>query len=68
MVENIFREARQLLNKKDAGAELTDQDWEVWGAAMAVLNNPACPLPHDMTVAECLEELSAMIEGGGNDK
>jgi len=62
---NIFKQAKQLLDKTAAGAELNEEDRKVWGAAMALLNNPACPLPDDMAVGKCLEELVAISQAEG---
>ena len=59
---NLFRQAKQLMDNSN-GQQLTDEEWEVLGAAMIPLNHPACPYPEDMTVAECLEKLAKLVEG-----
>lgn len=64
---NLFRQATEILAAKDAGVELTDQDREVWGAAIIPLNNPAYCFLQGIPVAECLEVLSALIEEVAGD-
>lgn len=60
---NIFRQAEELLDNSN-GRQLTDQEWEVLGAAMIPLNHPVCPFPDDMPIGDCLEELAKMLDGG----
>ena len=60
---NIYRQAAQLLEKKDRGAELTEEE-------LALINTAIIPLmvntdgifPDDITIAEGLDELAKMIE------
>ena len=62
-MSNIFRQAQDLLNKKDAGAQLTDEE-------LGLINTAIIPLmvntdgffPEDITVAEGLDEIAKMIE------
>lgn len=58
---NIFKQAKQLLDNSN-GRQLSDEEWEVLGAAMIPLNHPAYPFPQDMTVGEGLEMLANMVE------
>jgi len=59
---NIFREAKQLLDKKDAGGELTEEELQLIATAEIPLLVRGCPLPEDMPVRECLEQLAKFIE------
>ena len=61
-MSNIFREAKQLLDKKDSGSELTEEELQLIGTAEIPLMVPDCPLPEDMPVGECLEELANIVE------
>ena len=59
MLENIFREAKELLDTKD-GRKMTEEEQELVSAAMIPLNI----LPHfnDMTIGEGLEELARIVD------
>lgn len=59
---NIFRQAKQLLDKKDGGAELTEEELQLIGTATIPLMVRGCPFPEDITIGECLEELAKMVE------
>ena len=61
---NIFRQAKGLLDKKDAGGELTEEELRLINTAEIPLMMRGCPLPEDMPVGECLEELAQIVEGG----
>ncbi len=63
MAENIFRQAKQLLDKKDSGNELTEEE-------LRLINTAIIPLmvktngffPEDMTIGEGLAELAKIVE------
>ena len=59
---NILREAKQLLDKKDAGGELTEEELQLIATAEIPLMMRGCTLPEDMPVGECLEQLARFIE------
>lgn len=62
---NIFRQARQLLDKKDNGAELTEEELQLINAALIPLMGKADGLfPEDSTIGEGLEELAKIVEEG----
>jgi hypothetical protein len=60
---NLFRQAKDLLDKKDSGAQLTEEE-------LRLLNTAIIPLmvktdgvfPEDITLAEGLEELAKILE------
>lgn len=58
---NIFREAKELLQKKDNGNELTEEEEKLIGAALI----PLMLLPgySDTPVDQGLEELAVMVDG-----
>lgn len=56
---NLFRQAKNLLDTKD-GREWTEEEWEVFGAAMIPLTILA--KYNDMTTKEGLEDLARMVE------
>ena len=62
---NIFREAKQLLDTK-AGREMTEEELQIVSAAIIPLTVRGCPFPDDMTVGECLEELAKIVEEESN--
>lgn len=62
---NLFREAKQLLDKKESGAQLTEEE-------LKLINTAVIPLmvrtwggvfPKDITIGEGLEELAKIVEG-----
>ena len=57
---NIFRQAKQLLDKKDNGGELTEEELGLVNTAMI----PLLILPgfNDTPITEGLEELARMAE------
>ncbi|MBA7632705.1 hypothetical protein ES703_40258 [subsurface metagenome] len=61
---NIFRQAKQLLDKKDAGAELTEEEQELVSTVTAfVANETPKAFPDDeMLVSSGLEELAKIVE------
>jgi len=60
---NLFREAKQLLDKKDAGGELTDDELRLIHTAIIPLNlNTGGFFPEDITLGEGLEELAKIVE------
>jgi len=59
----LFREAKELLDKKDAGGELTGEELQLIATAELPLMMRGCPLPEGMPVAECLEKLAQIVEG-----
>ena len=61
MQSNLFRRAKQLLDRKN-GSAFTEEEWEVIGAAMIPLNHPSCPFPEDMPINQCLDELAKIVE------
>lgn len=61
---NFFREAKQLLDKKDAGGELSEEELKLINTAIIPLMIKADGVfPNDITIAEGLEELANMING-----
>lgn len=63
MAENLFRQARKLLDRKDNGAELTEEEQLIVSAALIPLNLRDCPLPDDISIGEALDELARMVDG-----
>ena len=63
---NIFRQAKQLLDKKDAGGELTQDELHLIAAAEIPLLVSRCPSLKDMPVGDCLEVLAKIVEGADN--
>ena len=59
---NIFREARRLLDKKDKGAELTEEEMHLLSAAQIPMNVRDSPIPQDIPIHEGLEELAKMVD------
>ena len=61
---NLFRQARQLLDEKDKGAQLTEED-------LRLINTAIIPLMvktngiflEDITIGEGLEALAKMVDG-----
>lgn len=60
---NIFREAKDLLNIKDAGGKLTEEELQLIATAEIPFLIRHCPYLKDMPVAECLETLAQIVEG-----
>jgi len=60
---NIFREAKQLLDKKDAGGELTGEELQLIATAEIPFLIRNCPYLKDMPVRDCLDTLAKIVEG-----
>jgi len=59
---NLFKQAKQLLDKKDSGAELTEEELRLVNTAIIPLMVKADGLfSEDITIAEGLEELAKII-------
>ena len=59
---NLFREAKALLDKKDSGAQLSEEELELINTAVIPLMvNTDGIFPDDITIAEGLKELARMI-------
>lgn len=58
---NIFREAKQLWEKKANGSQLTGEEEELIGAALIPLM--LLPRYRDTPVDQGLEKLAVMVEG-----
>ena len=59
---NIFRQAKRLLDKRDAGGEISWEEFQLIKKAELALILRGCPLPEDMPIGECLEELAQIVE------
>lgn len=60
---NIFRQAKQLLDRKDDGAELAEEELRLIDTAIIPLMVKTDGFfPDDMTIGEGLEELAKMVE------
>ena len=59
---NIFRQAKDLLDKKDAGGELTWEESQLIAEAEIPLLAYGCPFPEDMPIGKCLEKLAKIVE------
>lgn len=60
---NLFRQAAELLDKKDSGAQLTEEELELINRAIIPLMvNTDGIFPEDITIAEGLDEIARMIE------
>lgn len=57
---NLYRQAKQLLDKEDAGRNLTDDENTLVNTAMIPLL--AGRFPDSMTISEGLEELATMFK------
>jgi len=57
-MSNLFRQAKELLDKKDAGAELTEEELQLINTAII----PLMIIPEDITIGEGLERLAKMME------
>lgn len=65
---NLFRQAKILLDKKDAGAELTEQELRLIHTALIPFTvKTADFFPENITIAEGLEELASMVEEATGD-
>ena len=60
---NLFRQAKQLLDQKDSGGELSWEELQLIATAEIPLMMRGCPLPEEMAVRECLETLAQIVEG-----
>lgn len=63
---NIFRRAGELLDKKDAGGELTQAELHLIATAEIPFLIRNCPYLKNMPVRECLETLAQIVEGADN--
>lgn len=61
---NLFRQAKQLLDKKDSGGELTEEELRFINTTIMPLMVNTGGLFGDITIAEGLEELAGMVEKG----
>lgn len=59
---NIFREAKQLLDKKDNGNELTEEEQELVNTAAIPFTVNTDNILFDIPIGEGLEELARIIE------
>lgn len=63
MPENLFRRAKRLLDKKDTGGELTEEELRLIHTAIIPLMVKAEGFfPEDLPIGEGLEELAKMVE------
>jgi len=58
---NIFREAKNLLDKRDAGSELSEEELRLINTAIIPLMEADGIFPNDITIAEGLEELAKIV-------
>ncbi|MBA7625036.1 hypothetical protein ES703_32457 [subsurface metagenome] len=66
---NLFRQAKEFLDKKDAGSELSEEELRLINTVMAFVANKmpkAFPEYDERTVSEDLEEVAKFVEGGDN--
>lgn len=59
---NIFRQAKQLLDKRDNGNELTEEEQELVNTAAIPFTVNTDDIFGDITIGEGLEELARIIE------
>lgn len=60
---NIFRQAKQLLDKKDSGADLTEEELQLINTAIIPLMVETDGIfPEDITIGEGLEKLARWVE------
>ncbi len=60
---NLFREAKRLLDRKDAGGELSEEELELINTAIIPLMVKTDGVfPEDITIGEGLEELAKTFE------
>lgn len=59
---NIFREAKQLLDKKDNGNELTEEELELINTAIIPFMVNTDHIFGDITIGKGLEKLATLIE------
>ena len=60
---NIFRQAKNLLDKKDAGGELSWEELRLIATAEIPFLVSRCPSLKNMPVPDCLETLAQIVEG-----
>lgn len=61
--DNIFREAKQLLDKKDNGTELTEEEAQLISTAIIPLMVKTNGIFHEgITIGEGLDDLAKMVE------
>ncbi len=58
---NIFRQAKELLENKDPGTELTEEERHTISAAEIPMNVRGC-LPQDIAICELLEKMARQVE------
>ena len=58
---NLFREAKQLLDKRDNGSELTEEEAEL--VATAIIPLMILPEYNDTPISQGLLELAKMMDG-----
>lgn len=66
MKTNMFRQAKQLLDKRASGGEISWAELELINTARIPLNLRDYPFPEDMLEVECLEELAKIVEGAAH--
>lgn len=61
---SIYRQAKELLDKRDAGGRITWDEFQLINTALLPLNFPYGPFPEEMPIGDCLEELTKIVEEG----
>lgn len=65
---NLFRQAKQLLDKKAGGSELTEEELQLIHTAIIPLMIKTDGIfPEDMTISQGLEELARIVEEANSD-
>ena len=59
---NLFRQAKDLLDKKDSGAQLTEEELQLLNTAIIPLMVTNGIFPKDITIGEGLDELAKILE------
>ena len=59
---NIFRQAAELLKAKDAGGELSWEEFQLIATAEIPFLVSRCPSLKNMPVRDCLETLAQIVE------
>ncbi len=63
--DDLFRQAADLLKKKDAGGKLTEEELQLINTAIIPMMVKTDGIfPKDITIGEGLEELAKIVEGG----
>lgn len=69
MSGNIFRQAKELLDKKDRGGKLTPEEWQTIHTALIPLEVKTDGIfPKDITIGEGLEMLAKLVEANGRQR